>query len=60
MCRATVECEAAGYLAMLGWVQNVGEAVGQPFSGVVDPDGPQAIGEDPNVTLSNEARVEVA
>lgn len=26
MCRATVEYEAAGYLAMLGWIQNVGEA----------------------------------
>ncbi len=26
MCRATVEYEASGYLAMLGWVQNVGEA----------------------------------
>lgn len=26
MCRATVEYEADGYLAMLGWVQNVGEA----------------------------------
>lgn len=26
MCLATVEYEASGYLAMLGWVQNVGEA----------------------------------
>ena len=26
MCRATVEYDASGYLAMLGWVQLVGEA----------------------------------
>lgn len=26
VCRATVEYDAEGYLAMLGWVQNVGEA----------------------------------